>query len=161
MCVCVVSTPVGFIRLFGIVSQVLTKKPLIKYERLRRQETSGERSEPLDNEPKDHSQDTAVESKEEEDKKLLNQDVVATKYPFYCIREKLKLEQRPFLQRLEQKRSEFEALHKSWPWKQNFLYPLAMLMLLFFNGITILLVVQNTLELLIGFKALPLSTRVS
>lgn len=35
-----------------------------------------------------------------------------------------------------------------------------MLLLLFLTGITVLIVVQNTLELLIGIKALPLSTRV-
>lgn len=36
-----------------------------------------------------------------------------------------------------------------------------MLLLLFLTGLTVLIVVQNTLELLIGIKALPLSTRVS
>jgi hypothetical protein len=41
------------------------------------------------------------------------------------------------------------------------MYPVAMLLLLLLTGITVLTVVQNTLELLIGIKALPLSTRVS
>lgn len=36
-----------------------------------------------------------------------------------------------------------------------------MLLLLFLTGLTVLIVVQNTLELLIGLKALPLSTPVS
>lgn len=44
--------------------------------------------------------------------------------------------------------------------QRNFVYPIAMLLLLFLTGITVLIVVQNTLELLIGIKALPLSTRV-
>lgn len=160
----IVSTPVGFIRLFGIVSQVLTKKPTINYKRLLR--NGSERSEfvdqhennALNNDKKDTSNELETELTEE---KHLLSDEPPPSYPIYCIREKIKFEQRAFLQRLEQKRSEFELLHKSWPWKQNFLYPIAMLLLLLFTGITILLVVQNTLELLIGFKALPLSTRVS
>lgn len=44
--------------------------------------------------------------------------------------------------------------------RRNVLYPLAMLMLLAVTATTVLIVVQNTLELLIGIKALPLSTRV-
>lgn len=36
-----------------------------------------------------------------------------------------------------------------------------MLGLLLLTSITVLLVIQNTLEILIGLKALPLSTRVS
>ena len=65
------------------------------------------------------------------------------------------------LRALETERKELEKLKKSSAFQRNFVYPLAMLLLLFFTGITILLVVQNTLELLIGIKALPLSTRVS
>lgn len=45
--------------------------------------------------------------------------------------------------------------------QRNLVYPVAMLLLLLLTGITVLLVVQNTLELLIGIKAVPLSTRVS
>ncbi|KAM7363573.1 LMBR1-like protein lilipod isoform 2-T3 [Cochliomyia hominivorax] len=63
------------------------------------------------------------------------------------------------LRELETERKELEKLKKSSAFQRNFVYPLAMLLLLFFTGITILLVVQNTLELLIGIKALPLSTR--
>uniref|UniRef100_A0A1I8NTD9 Protein LMBR1L n=1 Tax=Stomoxys calcitrans TaxID=35570 RepID=A0A1I8NTD9_STOCA len=63
------------------------------------------------------------------------------------------------LRELESERKELDKLRKSSAFQRNFVYPLAMLLLLFFTGITILLVVQNTLELLIGIKALPLSTR--
>lgn len=41
------------------------------------------------------------------------------------------------------------------------MYPIAMLGLLVLTSLTVLLVIQNTLEILIGLKALPLSTRVS
>ena len=44
--------------------------------------------------------------------------------------------------------------------QRNFIYPLAMLLLLLLTSITVLLVFQNTIELLIGIKALPLSSRV-
>lgn len=36
-----------------------------------------------------------------------------------------------------------------------------MIVLLAFTIITVFIVLQNTIELLIGFKALPISTRVS
>lgn len=45
--------------------------------------------------------------------------------------------------------------------QRNIVYPLAMVLLLALTGVTVLMVAQNTLELLIGIKALPLSTRVS
>lgn len=73
--------------------------------------------------------------------------------------EQQKLKQR--LRELESESRELEKLRKSSAFQRNFVYPLAMLLLLFFTGVTVLLVVQNTLELLIGIKALPLSTRVS
>lgn len=71
--------------------------------------------------------------------------------------EQQKLKQR--LRELESESRELEKLRKSSAFQRNFVYPLAMLLLLFFTGVTVLLVVQNTLELLIGIKALPLSTR--
>ncbi|XP_075231570.1 LMBR1-like protein lilipod [Lycorma delicatula] len=43
--------------------------------------------------------------------------------------------------------------------RRNILYPLAMLTLLAVTVITVAMVVRNTIELLIGIKALPLSTR--
>lgn len=65
------------------------------------------------------------------------------------------------LHELKVERKELDKLRSSTAIQRNLVYPLAMLMLLFLTGITVLIVVQNTLELLIGIKALPLSTRVS
>lgn len=65
------------------------------------------------------------------------------------------------LSELKSERKELDKLRKSTSFQRNLIYPLAMLLLLFLTGITVLIVVQNTLELLIGIKALPLSTRVS
>lgn len=64
------------------------------------------------------------------------------------------------LRELTSERKELDKLRKSTGIQRNLVYPLAMLMLLFLTGITVLVVVQNMLELLIGIKALPLSTRV-
>lgn len=65
------------------------------------------------------------------------------------------------LRELKTERTELDKLRSSTAIQRNLIYPLAMLMLLFLTGITVLVVVQNTLELLIGIKALPLSTRVN
>ncbi|XKL59531.1 hypothetical protein PGB90_000547 [Kerria lacca] len=43
--------------------------------------------------------------------------------------------------------------------QRNFLYPIAMVVLLILTVITVFIVLQNTIELLIGFKALPISSR--
>lgn len=65
------------------------------------------------------------------------------------------------LKELEAERKKLDKLRDSSAFQRNFVYPVAMLLLLLLTGITVLLVVQNTLELLIGIKALPQSTRVS
>jgi hypothetical protein len=41
------------------------------------------------------------------------------------------------------------------------MYPVAILLLCALTAVTVLMVLQNTIELLVGVKALPLSTRVS
>lgn len=65
------------------------------------------------------------------------------------------------LRKIEAKRKILDKQRQISSFKRNILYPIAMLLLLALTVITELLVVQNTLELLIGMKALPLSTRVS
>nr|XP_049694919.1 protein Lilipod isoform X1 [Helicoverpa armigera] len=63
------------------------------------------------------------------------------------------------LHRVVQMRKEVESQRKTSSLQRNVVYPLAMLLLLALTTITVLMVLQNTLELLIGIKALPLSTR--
>lgn len=48
----------------------------------------------------------------------------------------------------------------SW-FRRNVLNPVAMLLLFSLTVLTVLIVIQNTIQLLIGMKALPLSSRVS
>lgn len=72
--------------------------------------------------------------------------------------------QRGLTQRLEEvqmRRKLLDEQRRTWWVRRTLLYPLAMLALLVLSTATALLAVQNTLELLIGIKALPLSTRVS
>jgi hypothetical protein len=64
------------------------------------------------------------------------------------------------LKQLETERSELQKQRDSSCLTRNFVYPLAMLFLLLLTSVTVLLVMQNTIELLIGIKALPLSSRV-
>ncbi|CAG9805579.1 unnamed protein product [Chironomus riparius] len=63
------------------------------------------------------------------------------------------------LRELECERNELQKQRDSSCLTRNFVYPLAMLFLLLLTSITVLLVMQNTIELLIGIKALPLSSR--
>ncbi|XP_053603532.1 protein Lilipod [Plodia interpunctella] len=63
------------------------------------------------------------------------------------------------LQRVVAMRQEVENQRKTSSLQRNVVYPLAMLLLLALTTITVLMVLQNILELLIGLKALPLSTR--
>ncbi|XP_077484437.1 LMBR1-like protein lilipod isoform X4 [Amblyomma americanum] len=46
------------------------------------------------------------------------------------------------------------------PWRRNLGYPIAMLALLSLTVISLLMVIHNTLQLLIGIKALPVSSQV-
>lgn len=65
------------------------------------------------------------------------------------------------LKELEVERSELDKQRGSSCVARNLIYPVSMLLLLLMTFITVLLVVTNTIELLIGIKALPLSSRVS
>lgn len=72
--------------------------------------------------------------------------------------------QRGLTQRLEDVQTRRQILDKqrrTWWVRRTLFYPLAMLTLLVLSTVTALIAVQNTLELLVGIKALPLSTRVS
>ncbi|XP_020717547.1 protein Lilipod isoform X2 [Ceratitis capitata] len=166
-----VCTPLGFVRLFGVVGQVLVKPHLLRdvneeYQVFHMEIASVKRKlaniELLNVSITDNSAAGSDYSGNYTNgggyyshqslehlyqrKPLENQQ-----------NEHQKLNER--LRELESESRELEKLRKSSAFQRNFVYPLAMLLLLFFTGVTVLLVVQNTLELLIGIKALPLSTR--
>jgi hypothetical protein len=62
------------------------------------------------------------------------------------------------LKEAESKRKSLEYQKRASAFRRNLGYPLAMLVLVSLTIISALLVVQNTLELLVGIKALPLSS---
>lgn len=64
------------------------------------------------------------------------------------------------LQDVQRRRQFLDRQRNTWWVRRTLFYPLAMLALFALSTATALLAVQNTLELLIGIKALPLSTRV-
>ena len=61
---------------------------------------------------------------------------------------------------VQKRRQLLDQQRRTWWVRRTLLYPVAMLALLVLSTATALLAVQNTIELLIGIKALPLSTRV-
>ena len=71
--------------------------------------------------------------------------------------------QRGLTQRLEdiqRRRRTLDEQRRTWWVRRTLVYPTAMLALLLFSTLTALLALQNTLQLLVGIKALPISTRV-
>lgn len=61
------------------------------------------------------------------------------------------------LRELEREKGELMKRKSASAVSRNIIYPLAMLLLLFLTSLTILLVLLNIVEILIGFKALPVS----
>ncbi|XP_075550046.1 LMBR1-like protein lilipod isoform X5 [Dermacentor variabilis] len=64
------------------------------------------------------------------------------------------------LSQLGKMRRELALQQLASPWRRNLGYPLAMLALLSLTIISLLMVIHNTLQLLIGIKALPVSPQV-
>lgn len=62
------------------------------------------------------------------------------------------------LKEMQKKRKSLESQKRASAFRRNFGYPMAMLILLSLTVTSSLLVVQNTLELLVGIKALPVSS---
>ncbi|XP_023219291.1 limb region 1 protein homolog isoform X1 [Centruroides sculpturatus] len=62
------------------------------------------------------------------------------------------------LQSREKKRKELEKQRKVSPIRRNLGYPFVMVLLLALTGISVVMVAHNTLELLVGIKALPIYT---
>lgn len=192
-----VCTPLGFVRLFGVVSQVLVKPHLLRdvdeeYHAFYLEEASVKRK--LENVDKGRCIPPTLPMHYSNGQNghytaIANGKITPTlsspSFPtkivslaesflnhrhngkshnnhaygmFYSEFEKERLHER--LRELESERKELDKLRSSTPLQRNLMYPLAMLLLLVITGITVLTVVMNSMELLIGIKALPLSTRV-
>ncbi|XP_030369700.1 protein Lilipod [Scaptodrosophila lebanonensis] len=165
-----ICTPYGFIRLFGVVNQVLAKPLLLRdpYEELTAfylEEASVKRKlAVIELQNVSFSESGALNGH------MTNRNrshaplhhSLAHLYQRAVLGSDVTAQQEQLNERLRElasERKELDKLQKSSTFQRTFIYPVAMLLLLFCTGMTILLVVQNTLELLIGIKALPLSTR--
>lgn len=182
-----VCTPLGIVRLFGVVGQVLVKPHLMrdvdeKYHAFYLEEASVKRKiDNLQNVAKENSltTSTSTSSSSSSSSSFLKYcDINSIPKNFGSIADTLlkhrtnghnrankfynTVEVDQLYERLRELKSEQKELGKlrsSSAFQRNLVYPLAMLALLALTGFTILMVVQNTLELVIGIKALPLSTR--
>ncbi|XP_055531491.1 protein Lilipod [Wyeomyia smithii] len=161
-----VCTPMGFVRLFGVVGQVLVKPNLLRdvndeFHAFNLEEATVRR--------KLANANINIELKSVTSVDYAPSKLVSGLEDLYQIRdtnggisssslsESAKLFER--LRELESERKILDKQRSSSALQRNLVYPVAMLLLLLLTGITVLLVVQNTLELLIGIKAVPLSTR--
>ncbi|XP_039749462.1 protein Lilipod [Pararge aegeria] len=146
-----VFTPLGFVRLFGVVGGVLVKPQFLR---------------DLNEEYNVHSCE-----KQTTQRRINNSLATGGSYispePMCPSRGDLSGLRNGALQaglneqleKIDAKIKEVDNQRKTSPLQRNVAYPLAMLLLLALTTITVLMVLQNTLELLIGIKALPLSTR--
>ncbi|XP_053672138.1 protein Lilipod [Anopheles nili] len=157
-----VCTPMGFVRLFGVVGQVLVKPNLLR--------DVNEEFHTFNIEEATVKRKLANANINMELRSVTTIDLTPAKLcsgldDLYQIKptingsthESAKLFER--LRELESERRVLDKQRSSSALQRNLVYPIAMLLLLILTGITVLLVVQNTLELLIGIKAVPLSTR--
>ncbi|XP_058125050.1 protein Lilipod [Anopheles coustani] len=160
-----VCTPMGFVRLFGVVGQVLVKPNLLRdvneeYHVFNIEEVTVKR--------KLANVNLNIELRNVTTIDLTPAKLCSGLDDLYQIKptgtanngstlESIKLFER--LRELESERKVLDKQRSSSALQRNLVYPIAMLLLLILTGITVLLVVQNTLELLIGIKAVPLSTR--
>ncbi|XP_026737445.1 protein Lilipod isoform X1 [Trichoplusia ni] len=173
-----VFTPLGFVRLFGVVGGVLVKPQFLRdlneeyyvysfeEDTIRRRINNAVSTgvgyispEPMYPDRGDISAPADADlsmSKESQHSSLLQ----GKETPLLRLRNgALQAGLNERLHRIVSRRKEVENQRKTSSLQRNVVYPLAMLLLLALTTITVLMVLQNTLELLIGIKALPLSTR--
>ncbi|XP_022117948.1 protein Lilipod [Pieris rapae] len=171
-----VFTPLGFVRLFGVVGAVLVKPQFLRdlneeyyvysfeEDTIRRRIDNSAATgasyitpEPMCPDRGDISASVDV-SVSDSKAKIVEPD--EKQIPLLRLRNgALQAGLNERLHRIVAKRKEVENKRKTSSLQRNVVYPLAMLLLLALTAITVLMVLQNTLELLIGIKALPLSTR--
>ncbi|XP_047022068.1 protein Lilipod isoform X2 [Helicoverpa zea] len=173
-----VFTPLGFVRLFGVVGGVLVKPQFLRdlneeyyvysfeEDTIRRRINNAVSTgvgyispEPMYPDRGDISAPVDADVSISKDSQLASPRGKDTT-PLLRLRNgALQAGLNDRLHRVVQMRKEVESQRKTSSLQRNVVYPLAMLLLLALTTITVLMVLQNTLELLIGIKALPLSTR--
>lgn len=135
-----ICTPVGFARLFTVIGELVIKPRFLR----------------------DIHEEYYYTLMEEDDLRrklqLVSQEYQI--YPTYTNGSNGTTSTEQRLRQLEKKRRDLGIQQLASPWRRNLAYPVAMLLLLGLTGISLLMVLHNTLELLIGFKALPVSPQV-
>ncbi|XP_076178974.1 LMBR1-like protein lilipod isoform X2 [Ptiloglossa arizonensis] len=158
-------TPMGFVRLFGVVGSFLVKPQFLK--NLDEEFFAYRLEEDCIRRRLEHAKATGksyvspVPMSISACGSMLEDDELLNVNPsLMCLRNGAL--QRGLTQRLEdiqKRRKVLDQQRRTWWVRRTLLYPLAMLALFILSTSTALLAVQNTLELLVGIKALPLSTR--
>ncbi|XP_017770859.1 PREDICTED: protein Lilipod isoform X2 [Nicrophorus vespilloides] len=158
-----VCTPLGFVRLFDVVGQFLIKPQFMRdineeyfacaleEETLRRRLNQAEMNGNYCVSPAPMSVNESAPMKDDE-----------FQLPKGLLRLRngeLRTGLNKLLTKFEMKRKLLDKQRQSSSMRRNVVYPVSMLLLIGFTGITVLIVMQNTIELLIGIKALPLSSR--
>ncbi|XP_014295505.1 protein Lilipod isoform X2 [Microplitis demolitor] len=161
-----VCTPLGFVRLFEVVGSLLVKPQFLRNlddeflaykleeDSIRRRLHSHESRDDV------HTQSISMlppiyDTLFDDEEQCINKTSTSTFFETRILKQNLveRLIKIQFqLQVLDQQR-------KTWWVRRTLLYPFAILALFFLSTTTALLAFQNTLELLIGIKALPLITR--
>ncbi|KRT83322.1 hypothetical protein AMK59_3445, partial [Oryctes borbonicus] len=157
-----VCTPLGFVRLFDVVGQYLIKPKFLRdineeYFACALEEESLRRR-------LKHAQSTGNSYVSPAPMSLDYRPIVQDEYnlPNSLLRLRngeLQSGLSVILTEIETKRKLLDKQRKTSSLRRNLVYPVAMLLLIGLTGITVLIVMQNTIELLIGIKALPLSSR--
>lgn len=154
-----ICTPLGFGRLFGVVSLFLVKPQFLRdlneefsvarleEECLRRRLKQVKESSHLNLCPPPMVMPMDISDPDSQSSRTLHRE----KDLVHLLEKKLSA--------CEEKRKLVDKQRRTSWLQRNLVYPVAMLLLIALTCIAVLMVVQNTLELLIGMKALPLSTR--
>lgn len=159
-------TPVGFVRLFGVVGSFLVKPQFLKnldeeFFAFRLEEDCLKRRlEQAKATGKSYVSPVPMSPPECDALAHDDEELLCPNPGLLCLRNgalQKGLTQR--LKDIQNRRKILDTERRTWWVRRTLVYPLAMLALLILSTTTALLAVQNTLQLLIGIKALPLSTR--
>lgn len=178
-----VCTPIGFVRLFGVVGSFLVKPQFLKNldeefnaykleedcikRRLELAKATGKSyispvpmSPPGSGNVAPNADDVYVKDLDKNNDSS-NEVSLRSSPGLMCLRNGAL--QRGLAQRHEDiktRRRQLDEQRRTWWVRRTLLYPIAMLALLVFSTATALLALQNTIQILVGIKALPISTSV-
>lgn len=160
-----ICTPMGFVQLFGVVGSFLVKPQFLK--NLDEEFSAYRLEEDCIHRRLQHAKATGKSYVSPVPMSILTCGLILEDDEFLnanpnlmCLRNgALQHGLAQYLKNIQKRKNILDQQRRTWWVRRTLLYPLAMLALFILSTATALLAVQNTLELLIGIKALPLSTR--